>query len=400
MSKEGFRKPPAEQWRGILPLFCILALIGPGHRPAAGSPDMPGAGDRKSGHGDSARPDAASSRTFPIPIWHPDARWEVEFVGGSAAKGHLDGPTRETEFYAMGLFGPGYYNMEGGRYYYGRYDPATRTAFGVAGSARGYLDGPFSRARFGGWDYGFYPHTAASPDGRYLYATDKVNGKILLRRLDFEKQEVRTVADIPGYLGLAADSRGQLYVLTRGGVFVLDPEGKKIKTQPVDLSPVQVDSFQRFSPLALDEVHNRLYASLGSKSWYVHYWDLKDGSFHGVVPILGQRRPRNQPGSFEGVDLYYEAGRLAFSVDDPNRRFLYMTRVDTHQMFRLDLEKRQIAALLVEGGGNTGKPQTVRFVETGPATWAPPYALMRWDGHDFMAGDFPFGLIHRFRRIR
>ena len=94
--------------------------------------------------------------------------------------------------------GPGYYNMEGGRYYFGRYDQATRTGFEVAGSARGYLDGPFSRARFGGWDYGFYPHTAASPDGRYLYTTDRLYGKVMLRRLDFAKQEVRTLLELPG----------------------------------------------------------------------------------------------------------------------------------------------------------------------------------------------------------
>ena len=95
-------------------------------------------------------------------------------MGGSAARGYLEGPTREMEFYAMGLFGPGYYTLEGGRYGFGRYDPGTRTAFTVAGSARGYLDGPFSRARFGGWDYGFYPHLAMSPDRRYLFATDRL----------------------------------------------------------------------------------------------------------------------------------------------------------------------------------------------------------------------------------
>jgi hypothetical protein len=389
------RKPAARSMGRLVPLLCIYALLGPGY-PAAGSPER---GARRD-HGGSKLPDVSPARSFAIPIWHPDARWEVEVMGGSAAKGHLDGPTRETEFYAMGLFGPAYYNMEGGRYYYGRYDEAARTGFAVAGSARGYLDGPFSRARFGGWDYGFYPHTVLSSDGRYLFATDRAKGRIVLRRLDFEKQEVKTLTDLPGYLALTGDSKGRLYVLTREGIVILDAEGKRVKTRPVDLAPVQANSFQRFSPLALDEVHKRLYASLATSGWYVHYWDLKDGSFHGVVPIARQRRPRNQPGPFEGLDLYYEGGRLTFSMDDPDRRFLYMTRVDTHQMLRLDLEKRLVATLLVEGGGNTGKPQTARFVETGPATYAAPYAIMRWDGHDFTAGDFSYGLVHRFRRIR
>lgn len=142
------------------------------------------------------------------------------------------------------------------------------------------------------------------------------------------------------------DSKGRLYVLAKRGLSVIDGEGKKIKAQPLELTPVQTNAFQRSSPVVLDEVHDRLVR--------VHYWNLKDGSFHGVVPILPQRRPRNQPGPFDGVDLYYEAGRLAFAADDPNRRFLYMTRIDTHQLFRFDLEKRLVAALLAEGGGTTG----------------------------------------------
>lgn len=390
MDKERLRKPVAIL-AGVAVLLGVVAIF-----PAASR--SPGTAGRPIADAPTHQPE--SSRRFSIPIWHPDARWAVEFMGGSAAKGHLEGPVRELEFNAMGLFGPGYYNMEGGRYFFGWYDEAARTAFAAAGSARGHLDGPFSRARFAGWDYGFYPHTASSPDRRYLYAADKFNGKILLRRLDFARQEVRTLTDIQGFLSLAADAKGRLYVLTRRGLLVLDPEGKTIRNLPVDLSRVQTNAFQRASPVVLDEVHNRLYASLSSPGWYVFYWDLKDGSFHGVVPILPKRRPRNQPGPFEGTDLYYEAARLMFSVDDPNRRFLYMSRVDTHQFFRLDLEKRQIAALLLEGGGRTGKPQTVRFIENGAAAWAPLYASIRWEGHDFIGGDFQFGVAHRFRRIQ
>lgn len=393
MTTEGKGKPTPARLKWA-PLLLGLLVLGPA------APNRPTAADERREAGVPGTAGLRAPQKFPIPVWHPDARWAVEFMGGSAARGHLDGPVRETEFNAMGLFGPGYYNMEGGHYFFGWYEEAARAAFAAAGSARGHLDGPFSRARFGGWDYNFYPHTVSSPDRRYLYVTDRFDGKLLLRRLDFAKQEVRTLTDIPGFLSLTADAKGQLYALTRGGVQVFDPEGKRLRTRPLDLAPVQTNAFQRASPLALDEVHNRLYASLGSPAWYVFYWDLKDGSFHGVLPILPQRRPRNQPGPFEGTDLYYEAARLMFSVDDPDRRFLYMSRVDTHQFFRLDLEKRRIAALLLEGGGATGKPQTVRFIETGPAAWAPLYASIRWEGHDFIGADFQFGVVNRFRRIQ
>jgi hypothetical protein len=49
--------------------------------------------------------------------------------------------------------------------WFGSYDAATERAHLVAGSARGYLDGPFSRARFGGWDYTVRATSAASMSG-------------------------------------------------------------------------------------------------------------------------------------------------------------------------------------------------------------------------------------------
>ena len=116
-------------------------------------------------------------------------------------------------------------------------------------------------------------------------------------------------------------------------------------------------------PLALDEKHGRIYGTCyGTKDYYIWYWDMKDGSFHGVLPTpekSGKDRGRSKPGPFEGTNLYSE-GSVRFGPDDPDRRFLYAGRVDTWCWFRLDLEKQVIAALDIESGGR-GKPEIVRW---------------------------------------
>ncbi|MCX7806689.1 MAG: hypothetical protein N3A38_16105, partial [Planctomycetota bacterium] len=102
----------------------------------------------------------------------------------------------------------------------------------------------------------------------------------------------------------------------------------------------------------------------GTKNYYIWYWDMKDGSFHGVLPTpakSGKDRGRNVPGPFEGTNLYSE-GSVCFGPDDPDHRFLYVGRVDTWCWFRLDLEKRMVAALDIESGGK-GKPVIVKWSE-------------------------------------
>jgi hypothetical protein len=57
-----------------------------------------------------------------------------------------------------------------------------------------------------------------------------------------------------------------------------------------------------------------------------------------------------------------------------------MTRCDTRQLFRLDLEKRMVAALKSDieplGDGNRGK--LFRFSTSESDRYAPPYFRHRW----------------------
>jgi hypothetical protein len=318
---------------------------------------------------------------FTVPAWHPDARWELCRLGGCNGGGFLDGPTRALQSSSIGVFGPGYINAEGGRFFFGWFDPANGLAYAAAGSGRGYLDGPISRARFSGWDYNGGPFTVQSPDARFLFLTDRRLGKMTLRCIDWAKQTVRTIVpELPPFLGMTAGPGGSIYMLSANGQLrVLNAEGQPVKEYTLATSNAVTVGFLRNYPLAVDDVHNRLYcAAPPSKGWYLGYWDLADGTYHGVVPKSEKRRTRNQPGPFEGVDWYDEGNIIQFGPDDPERRFLYMVRTDTWQAFRLDLERKMVAALLVEGNGRDGKPQTVSFNEAQGTGTAMIYGTMRW----------------------
>ncbi len=349
-----------------------------------------------------AQDESAPERKFAVPVWHPDARWQIERFAGCEAPGHLDGARLEMEYYSAGLLGPLYRGPGAGRYTFGSYDPNSERGHTVAGGARGYLDGPFSRARFGGWDYVVRSQAATSPDQRYHFFTDGYNGHVL-RRLDLKEQEVRTLLpDTRGLLGLAVNRDNKLLVLKQGGdLLLLDPDGKTENGPKLRLEEQIKDQWG--ASLALDEAHDRLYATAyAPKRWYIWYWDLKDGSFHGVLPIAQEGQPqrgRNEPGPFDGVNLYGE-GSVLFGPDDTERRFLYAGRVDTWSFFRLDLEERQIWALTAEGGGK-GEYGVARFINQGKPSRVPFYGGGRWldDGSFISKVHSPY-IVWRFRRIK
>jgi hypothetical protein len=327
-----------------LGLGAVLAALAPGLA-AAAEP-----GEAAGGHG-----------KFATPVWDAGARWQMEKFASCGVAGHLDGPRLELQYYSAGYMGRLYRPKGAGRYALSSYDPATERAHVVGGWARGYLDGPLSRARLGGWDYVVHSAGATSPDGRFWYFTDGYNGHVL-RCVDLEKQEVRTLLpDAKGLMGLVADGAGRLYALKPDGQFlIVMPDGS---TEPGPKAQLGEDPGNWGASLALDEKNGRIYATCyAAKDYYVWYWDRKDGSFHGVLPTpakSGLDRGRNKPGPFEGVNLYNQ-GSLCFGPDDPEYRYLYTGRTDTWGWFRMDLVKRTIAALDIESGGK-GKPAIVRF---------------------------------------
>ena len=347
---------------------------------------------------------ASEAKSFDTPVWNPEAKWRYERFAGCRIPGHLDGPRLEMEYYSVGGMGLGFPTSGAGEYNFGSYDPNSQRAHVVAGSARGYLDGPFSRARFGGWDYVKRIRGCFSRDLRYRFMTDPYNGS-LLRRLDFKEQQVQTIMNnLTDVKGIVTADSNHLYIIRgQGEMIISDYDGNVISTLKLQMTE---KIGQWGVSLALDPKDGFLYATTyGAKLWYIWYWNLDDGSFHGVlaIPQKGEaRRERNEAGPFPGTNLYTE-GNVFFGPDDPEKRFLYTGRTDTWTFFRLDLEKKHIWALTGRQSKKTDDQDTneAYFIDKGIPNKIPCYGGVRWmsDGSFVSRIHSPFD-SYIFRRIR
>jgi len=346
---------------------------------------------------------------FSTPAWDTSARWEVSHLGGGGGPDmFLEGQAKGAgtnafsfSYTEAGTAGAGYLSREGNRNFFGWLDMQTKRVHAVAGSGFGYMDGPFSRARFGLWGYLFHPGAAFSKDGRYLYVTDKCGPLHTLRRLDFEQQMVATLMPTLSteYRGLATDSTGKIYVISGScKLMVLTPDGQIEKTVQLDTADGKITGFTNHSLcITVDETHQRLYCNQSTKNWYVFYWDLSDLSFHGVVPRDSVQRYKDVPGSFAGTGWYFEGGHLSFGPDDPEKRFLYLGRNDTWELFRLDLERKWVASVRTQS--TKGQPTIMSFVDTLPTSKIGVYSSFRWIGNgSFLAGGW--GASQLYKRIR
>lgn len=300
---------------------------------------------------------SGNSPAFDLPMWDSSARWEVVRLGGSCTDGFLQGPIAEMEANALGGASGGmlngYETSEGAKNFYGWFDLKAMRAHAVSGTAQGHLDGPFSRARFAGWGYNFNPINVFSNDNRYMYVTENWQGQMLLRRLDFKMQIVKTIMVIPttNSPGITFKPDGTMLMLTSDlKLSTVDTNGTITGTTQLDTSAGIIRLFYREMGLAYDEVHNRLYCGQTLGNWYVSYWNLDSNRFYGVVPSNSSvKRAINTPGPFDGTNFYTEGSCLRFGPDDPEKRFLYMTHVDTYQAHRIDLQRGRIATLIQEG---------------------------------------------------
>ena len=315
-------------------------------------------------------PCTASVPSSVLPVTDPGARWvaDSENFAGLDFMGYLDGPRHEMRSQES----PGLAFFEGGGDYVLRaLDPKTDRYFTVAGGARGYLDGPFSRARFGGWGYGGGLVTACAPDGTLYIAETTLN---VVRRLDFAKQEVTTVISNPGAVGLGnfydlvIDSKGKIYFLgdftyTGIGLAVTDLQGN---VQQPTVGPLGGQHPDHGFSMALDEKNNRLYAANRcTGAWYVWYWDLANGgAFVGVLPIPDptdpSTRPRDVAGPFKGAHLWCPGG-IGFGPDDPDYRYLYYGGGDYPSFWRLDLQAQMIDTFAPADAGETPSPGDMAF---------------------------------------
>lgn len=302
--------------------------------------------------------ETGQAKKFAIPVWHPDARWkldEQDFAhDNNLLAPDLDGSPHEVMWgghYKLPTLRAGFNGS--GRYVFMGYDDERERYHHVTGGAAGSLDGPFSRARFYVSDYHGGHERAYSPDGRYFFWLDDFY-KQQTRALDFAEQKVLT---LPAKgVAVACGESGNVYLVQDMGppkaIVVLSP-GPEFK----QLKSVSLQGDQKLNALgtsvAVDEKHERLYATTyGTEKFYVWYWDLKDGSFHGVLPRPAGKdngRAKSEAGPFEGTNVYNH-GEIAWGPDDPDKRFLYMTRVDTYVLHRLDLERKVMAVFSVKEG--------------------------------------------------
>ena len=345
----------------------------------------------------------AEKPKFPIPVWHPNARWvlEKEPYGGSGLRGQLDGPLQGGMWGrapALSVLTP---LPENGPFAFKSFDAENARIHQTVGGASGYLDGPLARARFGTWGYMRGPYFASSPNGRFHFFLDGDN-KFVIRRIDLAEQVVTTFmqANWKTRIMIPADDGGLRYFLDNALVLV-DAQGKPGKKVALEVKP-----HLPVGGVALDEGRGRLYASCdydGTKGgWYVWYWDLKDGSFHGVLPAWQKGQPKHgpggmggpDPGPFKGTSLYPQMIPF-WGPDDPEKNFLYILPNDTSNFYRLDLKKETIGCASIEGG-------EIRIIETGKTRrigkdfcgWLP-------DG-SFISSDRPWvgARIWRYKRTK
>lgn len=375
----------------------VLALLG------AGWGILAAAGRSNAGSGNTEEKPAATATGsgFDIPVWHPDARWEVpkeSFANTTRLPGVLDGERRGALQYAVtwpklqgGFVGSGRHVFESYDAKNERYHPATRGAMGL-------LDGPFSRARFSYDDYGDPHMQVRSQNGRFFYISEWWSGRV--RVLDFTKQMVSTVP-VQGVAVSADGESGKLYVvkdwnpITTLTVLSPGPEWKTLET--IALQGKQSGNVLGLV-LAVDEKRGRLYGRTvySNNPWYVWYWDLKDGSYHGLLPIKPRGTPglrrQGEAGPFTGT-LLYGHGQLGWGPDDPEKRHLYLTNVDDGALYRMDLDTETLMVLNKEG----------RFVDKGIGIMASYARMPVWmeDG-SFVGrhGEFPGLYISYFRRIK
>jgi RNA polymerase sigma-70 factor (ECF subfamily) len=348
---------------------------------------------------------------FDTPVWHPDARWEDggKQIGLNAMLcAPVDGPRQEvmSQVQVVSDWGDVGQTAETDPLGWSALDDKSERFHLVAGGARGYLDGPFSRARYGGMGYGTKVFGFASPDKRYVFTSDPYNGGVM-RRLDFKEQMVKTVKFeglAGGFSGATISKAGKAYMITAPNLLLIsDLDGKLERKLVLEVRPEEGLSIGGWGPvIALDEKHNRLYASSmydTRSKWHIWYWDLNaNGAVHGEVAKSDKPHPDaptamfgGAPGSYkDGWNVYPEGG-ICFGPDDPDYRFLYTSRTDCGNFYRLDLEKKEVWAF--------SGPPDLKFIGSGKPKPFFPHAQGNW----LPNGDFtiPDGRgLRLYRRIK
>lgn len=310
--------------------------------------------------------------------------------------GNLDGPRLQTMHRRFYPIVP--YVQEGGPYHLTAYDSVNEHVMDVSGGGRGYLDGPLSRARFGGSGYSMGGGASGlTPDGRYFVMGDGANKAT--RLIDLQEQTVRTVPALAAMKFF--DRKGQAWLYTgskKDGFRLAAVEVGTLKTnQTVSIQ----EAIAVTTECLFDEVRNRIYQCgdlipRNGTNWFVSYLDLNDGgSFHGV--LCGQVMGPNTGygGSFDGYKGYPN-GHIQFGPGDPEHRFLYHHATDTGNFRCLDLKERTIRQF--DYNPKTGEGMWMD-APTGRQEWAHVGPIFLPDGSFVVPGgrQFPTWLYRRVK---
>jgi RNA polymerase sigma factor (sigma-70 family) len=351
-------------------------------------------------------PPAVKPGKFTTPVTDAGAQWsrDSEPWAGSGVSAYLDGPRKE--MCCRNAPGRSWWFEPGGDFTIRRYNPANERYYTVAGRARGQLDGPFSRARFGGIGYMRDHAVARSPDGRFVYFTEPDLGG-QLRVMDFEKQTVATMSKDFKFTGMTADGKGNLWGMNWSGLTVISSEGVVLETHKLEMTG-NLQQRHTFQNIALDESNRRLYASnRGSGDWTIWYWDLAaDGKFVGVLPLPKENEPKrtlNETGPFKGT-VQRCPGGIAFGPGDPEKRYLYQGGGDNTTFYRLDLEQELIDTF---GPVNPAEKTPYKTLGWVQAKWLPFGSISKWcgtptfdeEGNVYMGVSLG-GIIIRFTRVK
>lgn len=366
--------------------------------------------------GEDATKSGRGPAKFDSPVWDPSAEWVIDGnYSGSGAAGDLDGPRldfmarRHPYLPAFARTVLNETNDHAAPIYISSLDRIHR----AAGSATGYLDGPFSRARFVAGSYSSRGRSATSPDGRYVYMTEPSLG-LCLRQIDFGRQQVRTLLDKVSFFGLDCGTQVPLYALSSDyRIVMMDADANVLRELKAQM-PEGAEIGNWGCTLLPDEDKGRLYASRqasGKIDWFVWYWDLADGTFHGVLPMTvgeydretmrGWGPPRvgkgHLFGTFEGTGWYPELW-IAFKPGDKERNHIWAGCTDMNKVWVLDLQARQTHMLVGEGNravwARPGSESYGRLSVHGGFGWAT-------DGSDdFYIPTNGGGPFIRYRRVK
>jgi hypothetical protein len=209
---------------------------------------------------------------------------------------------------------------------------------------------------------------------------------------------------------MTVNKAGQLYLITPPSrLLILNPNGRVEKEMTIESRPAEGIKLGGGWPtyLALDEKNNRLYASgnyAPARKWHIWYWDLNaNGAFHGEAAARaaqpGDGMFGGQPGSYKDGWSVYPEGGVWFGPDDPDCRFLYTSRTDCGNSYRLDLEKKEV--WILNGPNKAGKG--IKYSLTGPMVSFEPHTGPGWleNGDFYMprGGSQNLGLF-LFKRVK